>query len=282
MNDTYVTVLHPGTLKKEDLSRLPADGSPVGIRGVLNDSDMVVLCEWIREKPVRSRLETVDLGGVSGITSIPAQMFSRCSRLRTVILPPETDRLESQAFAYSPMLSRVVNTEKIKVIDSFDCFAYCEDLAETEFPETETAGSFSFRKASFRGPVTFSKLKSASSYLFQEAVFDGDVLLPEAVCCEEDAFFGASVSGKIYMPKCTELKYGIFNEIRLLESFWLTTDRRITLNPRTFADCANLKKTVLYLHAGKKNSVRGSDWGGAVWKEIRFTDDSGNVLGGVV
>lgn len=72
---------------------------------------------------------------------------------------------------------------------------------------------------------------------------------------------------------CTELGYGVFNEIRAAESIRLTTDRTILLNARTFPESPGMKNTVLYLHPNKRTVVRNRHWGGVLWKEVLFDEN---------
>ena len=271
MGHMILTVPQPGHLHQLDFNGAPAERTGLIVKGKLNDNDMSVLRRYIQSDEFREYLETVDLSDVTGISRIPEQMFSRCRRLKEVLLPAVPIVLGSQAFAYSPELS-LVGTEQITGIEAFDCFAFCEHLPGMNFAAAETAGSFSFRKTVFKGSALFSRLKTLSSYIFQDAVIGGDLVLPEVTCCAEDAFFGAAVLGKIDLPNCTEMKYGVFNELRMLQSLRLTSEQEIALNYRTFSEHSCMKNTVLYLHPNKKNSVRDRYWGGVLWKEILFEE----------
>lgn len=272
MNDMILNVPQPGSLHKIDFFRTPVDKTGLVLKGEWNDDDMSVLRDRLQGNEIRQYLEKVDLREVTGISRIPAQTFSRCPRLKEAVLPPVPLVLGSQAFAYSPELS-FINTDLISSIDTFDCFAFCENLPEMNFAETESAGSFSFRKTVFKGSVTFPRLKILPSYIFKDAVISGDLVLPEVTCCREDAFFGATVLGKIDLPHCTELKYGVFNGLRALQSLRLTTPDEIVLNQRTFSEHSCIKETVLYLHPNKKPGVRDRYWCGVLWKEIVFDGD---------
>ena len=276
MDKTKLTVSQPGSLTDADLFKLPVGNKILSVSGELNNADMELLRKWIQSDEVKSQLETVDLRSVSGMTYIPSQMFFRCPQLREVYLPDITVKIGSQAFAYSPQLA-FVDTNRITDIDTFDSFAYCENLPGSEFSDTVTVGSFTFRKTVFTGNVSFPKLQVLSPYVFYDTVIHGDVCLPGVTCCKEDAFFGAAVSGRIDLPNCHILKYGILNDLRSLNMLSLTTAKKITLSPHTFTERASTEKIILQLHENKMPEVRHREWGGTVWKEICFISESQSV-----
>lgn len=187
--------------------------------------------------PYRESIESVIFSG--RITHIGDNLFSRCSKLREVVIPDSVVTIGVYAFSGCP-LTEVVIPDSVETIGDLafawckelvkltigsgvtsiggSAFTFCDAMEEVVIPDSVTAiGSGAFSECSSLKKVTISSIDAwlritfggsdANPLYYAHALYVGDELLTDLVIpgtvksIRPNAFYGCSSITSVYIPQ---------------------------------------------------------------------------------
>lgn len=187
--------------------------------------------------PYRESIESVIFSG--RITHIGDNLFSRCSKLREVVIPDSVVTIGVYAFSGCP-LTEVVIPDSVETIGDLafawckelvkltigsgvtsiggSAFTFCDALEEVVIPDSVTAiGSGAFSECSSLKKVTISSIDAwlritfggsdANPLYYAHALYVGDELLTDLVIpgtvksIRPNAFYGCTSITSVYIPQ---------------------------------------------------------------------------------
>lgn len=219
-----------------------------------------------------SLLTSVSFEEESKLKTIGNFAFSKCSSLKSIIIPNSVTKINYRAFKKcSSLTSIVIPNSVISIGDG--AFDECTSLASIEIPESVTTiGNFAFQNCRSLTTVSFNekiKLTNIGDYLFSDCSSLTSISIPSSVTSiSAGAFTNCSLLKTIMIPygvksigngaftNCSSLtsiiipnsvtKLGnyVFSKCSSLESIELSNS--ITkIGDSEFADCTSLKSIVI-------------------------------------
>lgn len=208
--------------------------------------------------------------------------FFEEKNLESIILP-KVEEILSSAFEDCDNLT----TLEMPVVKSVsDAFSGCDKLTSLDLPLLE-GGDFSFCKS-----LETVNLPAAKSAIFWNCSALTSISLPQCRGINYQMFRACSNLKYIDLPAATFMDDG---QDALLYADKVTT-LKLTANGdfvflhlgeygSPFYNFDNSKNCVLYLHFFKRPggpdypTAKGkNEWGGTTWKEIKYVDNSGNII----
>ena len=190
----------------------------------------------------------------SGITSIPAYSFKRCSNLTTIHIPEGITRIEESAFNNCSSLRTITIPTSITNIER-GAFRHCNSLAETHIQNLENWCNITFEDTD-ACPLLYSK----SLYLNGEPITN--LVIPNTITTiKEYAFYGISNLSSVLIPESvTSIGAVAFRNCNKLTSISLPYNLS-SIGDGAFSNCGELLDVYCYAESvpsTKANAFDGS------------------------
>lgn len=113
----------------------------------------------------------VDMSACENIVNIDTKAFSGCSRLRSVLLPPNLKTISSSAFLQCISLKNIALPSTLTKIDSY-CFSRCGSLQQIDFPiSLQSIGEYAFDNCREITSISWeNELEHIGQYCFNECI----------------------------------------------------------------------------------------------------------------
>lgn len=128
-----ITTFEAGQLSKALIEQAVADGTGITLTlsGPMNDTDDAQALYDYFNGNIDNHVSTLDMSGVTGLTTIKAQTFSYALFLENVILPTSVTTIGHEAFAHSVL--KTITADQVTTVE-FSAFQFCVNLTELSLP----------------------------------------------------------------------------------------------------------------------------------------------------
>ena len=148
-----ITTFEAGQLTKALIEQAVANGTGITLTlsGPMNDTDDAQALYDYFHVNTDNHVSTLDMSGVTGLTTIKAQTFKDAAFLENVILPTSVTTIGQEAFAHSGL--KTITADQVTTVESC-AFLFCVILTELSLPSVTNFSEGTFILENCHGLTT--------------------------------------------------------------------------------------------------------------------------------
>ena len=135
-----ITTFEAGQLTKAAIEQAVADGTGITLTlsGPMDDTDAQALYDYFNNN-TDNHVSTLDMSGVTGLTTILVSTFERTKNLKNVMLPASVTKIEKGAFEFSGL--ETITADHVTTVESY-AFKDCKSLTTLKLTSPTFDGKY--------------------------------------------------------------------------------------------------------------------------------------------